>query len=137
MRAKRDYMTADRGSQGQAFSGSGESNLTTTRFRHARGPPSGHYGLRQRERDQLGLLSPPSGGRLRSFSIGLFRTLSPFPSGTIQTCSPVFMLMAVIREYGGLKSGRFPDIRGDVPLCPSRNCRLLFGSGVGASSENR
>ena len=45
----------------------------------------------------------PSGGRSRCAMAGWFR--GPSPLGTIQTCSPVRMSMAVMRPYGGLVSG--------------------------------
>ena len=38
--------------------------------------------------------------------MGGLRMRSSLPSGDIQTCSPVFMSMAVMHEYGGFHSGR-------------------------------
>ena len=66
--------------------------------------------------------SPPSGGRSRSRSIGRLRKRSPLPSGVIQECSPRFMSIAVMREYGGFHSGSPCGITG--PPAPSRQRQM-------------
>src|SRR5438876_3566766 len=64
-----------------------------------------------------GALRPglPSAGRFSGFSSGWF--LGPSPFGTIQTWSPLFRSMAVMRPYGGLSSGRprGPGVQARVP----------------------
>ncbi len=58
----------------------------------------------------------PSVGSLRCRFAGWSRGPSPF--GTVQTISPVFMSIAVIRPYGGLNNGNpcGPPIRARVPF---------------------
>src|SRR5215469_11989423 len=82
------------------------------------------------------VLSPPKGGRFSGFNRGLFRSRSPFPVGVIHICSPLFMSMAVIREYGGLKSCKPCGIRGG-PFFDSIYRRFPLCEGSGSSNPFR
>src|SRR5262245_54256554 len=76
----------------------------------------------------------PSGGRLRCLIAGWLR--GPSPLATIQRCSPRFRSIAVIRPYGGLKSGRplGPPIHSRVPRVYRRF--VLAGSPGRRSATN-
>src|SRR5262245_59739471 len=75
-------------------------------------------------------MSPPTGPRLSGFKRGLLRMRSPEPVGIIHLCSPVFMSIAVMREYGGLNSGRPSGTCGLRPVvCMYSRLLSSFGSG--------
>src|SRR6185503_20147412 len=83
-----------------------------------------------------GALRPglPSGGRLSGLSSGWSR--GPSPLGTIHTCSPLLRSMAVMRPYGGFRSGN-PSGAGGYARVPRVQARsVTFGSPGTISATN-